>query len=340
MSIYDFLRGYSADRFHTPGHKGRLDTLDITEIEGEFPEDIVSAAERKTARLYAAKNLRYLTGGSSIGMKAALLAAGGGVVSEAYRHRCVDEGAALGGNWVYTIPETETICADGLPALPDAESVVRALNRSGADCAVIQYPDYYGRCADLESIYAAVKRLGKTLIADSAHGAHFAFRPDLFPKSAAVLSDACNMSAHKTLNAYTQTAYLAYSDDMKARGIEDKLDLLGTTSPNYVLLAQLEKAADDAVDCADNYDIIKLEAEDIKRRVRTLDNDDFTRLVVDCRGAGGGREVFNQLRIAGITAEKFDDNYIIFILTPDDDTEKIRRLAHKLESIRGLKIEG
>lgn len=332
MSIYDYLRGYSADRFHTPGHKGGLDPLDITEIEGEFPGSIITDAEKETARLYGAENLRYLVGGSSAGMKAALLALRGNIVSESYRHRCVDEGAALAGVKVYTVKETAMTGEDGLNVLPDADSIARALTASGADAAVIQYPDYYGRCADLESIYARVRGLGKSLIVDSAHGAHFAFRPDLFPKSASLLSDACNLSAHKTLPAYTQTAYLAFTDSMRDKGIDRALELLGTTSPNYVFMAQLEKAASGTAAASGEYDRLKREVDSIKSRIKTLANDDFTRLVADC--GDDGELTYKKLRAMGITAEKYGGRYVIFIITPSDGSEKIARLKNALCGIQ------
>lgn len=322
MSIYDYLRGYTADRFHTPGHKGELCGMDITEIEGEFPGDMISEAEKKTAKLYGAEHLRYLVNGSSIGIKAAILAAGGDIVSEGYRHRAVDEGARLAGVRVHTIDKTNETGGDAL--LPDADDIIKALEKTGAAAAVVQYPDYYGRCADLETIYKKVKAAGKILIADSAHGAHFAFAPGLFPKSATLLSDACNLSAHKTLNAYTQTAYLAYGNRMKARGIEQSLENLGTTSPNYVFMAQLESAADEAE--GNDYARLKAFVGRLKNAVPCLDNDDCTRVVLDCRSMGGGKKIFTYLRSNDIIAEKFDDNYVILILTPADTDEKLDRL--------------
>ena len=335
MSIYDYLERYAKSRFHTPGHKGRLNALDITEIPDEFPLNLISEAEKKTAELYGADNIRYLVGGSSVGMKAALLAVGGDIVSEHYRHACVDEGAALASVSVHTISKTTLTGGDGLPLLPTADDVKDALKISSAAAAVIQYPDYYGRCVDIKSIYAAVRSLGKLLIVDSAHGAHFAFRPDLFPVSATLASDACNLSAHKTLSAYTQTAYLAFGVKMSNLGVDDALKNLGTTSPNYVFLAQLEKAADDAAAGKSDYDRLKIASDRIRAHMRTLDNGDFTRLVVDCRACGGGKSVYRALYENGVSAEKYDENYVVFILTPADTDEDLENLLGTLKRLTG-----
>jgi hypothetical protein len=109
--ITDLIERYkllAADRWHTPGHKGLLWADDITEIDGDefFPADAVVSAQETAAQFYGSRYLRFLTGGSSMGVKAAVLAAGGDVLTATGCHRSVFEAAALAGVKVFTVDGT------------------------------------------------------------------------------------------------------------------------------------------------------------------------------------------------------------------------------------------
>ena len=332
MTIGEFIKSYApAYRGHTPGHKGSVFPEDITEILDIFPGDLITRAQDRAAELYGAEKLRFLVNGSSIGIKAAVLAARPrGIVTDAYRHRAVDEAAYLAGLEAVTVGGGYE---NGLPRLTEADDIYDAMKRSGADCAVVQYPDYYGRVADLKKIADAVHSLGGLLIADSAHGAHFALRPDLFPVSAVKVADACNMSAHKTLGSMTQTAFVAAGGRI-AEGIDKALDALGTTSPNYMLLASLEECADGAERLKAEYDRLCEFSAHMRGRYRCLSNDDPTRLVFDC-GEGAGRKAAYAFYECGAAAEKYDDRYVVFILTPYDGEKELRALERAAEKVLG-----
>lgn len=325
MTIGEFIKSYApAYRGHTPGHKGSVFSEDITEILDIFPGDLITRAQDRAAELYGAEKLRFLVNGSSIGIKAAVLAARPkGIVTDAYRHRAVDEAAYLAGLEAVTVGGGYE---NGLPRLTEADDIYDAMKRSGADCAVVQYPDYYGRVADLKKIADAVHSLGGLLIADSAHGAHFALRPDLFPVSAVKVADACNMSAHKTLGSMTQTAFVAAGGRI-AEGIDKALDALGTTSPNYMLLASLEKCVDEAESIKGRYDALVRFSREMHEKFVCADNADPTRLVFDC-GQGEGRRTAYAFYRRGIAAEKYDDRYVVFILTPYDDERGLEALGN------------
>ncbi|MBR6788822.1 MAG: hypothetical protein IKM44_03345 [Clostridia bacterium] len=307
-------------RGHTPGHKGKRDKRDLTEILDDFPGDLIEKSEARTAKLYGAPYLRYLVGGSSIGIKASLLELGESFVTDFYRHRAVDEGARLAKVNVYYTPEAYD--ENGLPTLMTAQTLSRVMDETGARNALVQYPDYYGRVPDLQAISDVVKARGGKLLCDSAHGAHFALRPDLFPPSAHIFAHTCNMSAHKTLGAMTQTALLLAKE---RGGLDDKLDDLGTTSPNYILLASLEKGMAEAEDLRERYDALKVFAQEFADEFECLENDDFTRLVLIVRGKG--EQTAYALRDEGVVCEKYDDDRVVFILTPYDDEISLRALV-------------
>lgn len=330
MTITEYIQSY-APRFrgHTPGHKGMLDPRDITEISDEFPKEHIEQSQRMAAAVYGAKAVRFLTNGSSIGIKAAVLALGEDFVTDGYCHPAVTEAAELAGAECYKLP-IKTDKQTGLPELTTAEALVNEMRNRKVRSAVIQYPDYYGRTPDLKRIYAAVRAEGGTLICDSAHGAHFALRPDLFPISAVGSSDVCNLSAHKTMCAMTQTAYLAVGGKFDIEALDHNLKLLGTTSPSYVLLSSLETALGQGLEKADEYDKIKAFTDRFKKEFPCLENDDFTRLVIDF-GKIGGKRAADALEKEGVIAEKYDERYVIIILTPFDEnrdvlTESVRKI--------------
>lgn len=335
MSLSDAVKKYAESaraRFHTPGHKGKLCSEDITEIEDEFPLDEVAAAEAKTAAYYGAKRLFYLTGGSSMGVKAMIMSAGGDILAEEKSHVSVREGAELAGVKLFTIKNE---IENGLQKPVSAAAVTAALKAHPSVRAVIlTSPDYYGFNASREAADAVIAA-GKKLFIDGAHGAHYAFASGLLDGYVYRVADAYNMSAHKTLPAYTQTAYLAVNDATFAPIAERNLKLLGTTSPSYPMLARLEYAADYAAEHSERYAEIKEWSERFRTEFACADNDDLTRLVVDAEALGeSGKSLYARLRERGITAEKYDERYVVFIFTVMDEDGDYELLMEELCAIK------
>ena len=330
LIIEEKIKEYLAlakDRWHTPGHKGVLCDRDITEIDDSFPGDAIAEAEQNTAKLLGSKYCRFLTGGSSIGIKAAVLAAGGDILVASNSHRALFEAAKLSKVNAFTV---ECDIKDDLPMPLTASQVEMGLKEHPSVKAVyITSPDYYGYCASAE--IAEVTRGKAYLFCDGAHGAHFPFRPDLFPRSFSTFADAVNLSAHKTLPAYTQSAYLAINNEELVGRIDEALKLLGTTSPSYVMLSALEYAAQYTNENAFRYDELKLSVDELGKSAPIMTNDDFTRIVVDAKKLGiSGPELYFRLKSRGIVAEKYDYRYVVFILTLLDTPQKIDRLKEEL----------
>ncbi len=317
-------------RFHTPGHKGALNCYDITEIDDSFPGDAVIKAQEQTAKRLKSKYCRYLLGGSSMGIKAAVLAAKGDILVAENSHRAIFEAAELAGVKAFTV-ECPKEYGLSLPVTPFA--VERALREHPSVKAVyVTSPDYYGLCAQKE-ISDVVK--GRAyLFCDGAHGAHFPFRPDLFPQSFSEFADITNLSAHKTLPAYTQTAYLAVNNDELIGRVDEALRLLGTTSPSYVLLSSLEHAAEYTFMHKGEYDSLKLAVDTLRFCLPTLQNDDFTRVAVDAESLGlSGKELYLRMKQNGVIAEKYDDRYVVFIITIMDTPQAVDKLRETLCSV-------
>ena len=260
--------------FHMPGHKGgaiyrengygpfldRLMDCDITEIPGADnlfqTEGIIRETMHRYQAMYGAKESYLLINGSSAGLIAAIMTAvppGGKLIMARNCHKSIFNGIVMaGGQPVYAYPEM--IEDYGISGEVTAEEISRCLAEHPDSSAVIlPSPNYYGICSDIEAIAQAVHRAGKILIVDQAHGAHLKLFDRYVDsgqkgreKAAENLgADIVINSTHKTLASFTQTAIVNLcSDRVDKYAFEDKLQLVESTSPSYVLMASLDINAD------------------------------------------------------------------------------------------------
>lgn len=316
-------------RLHTPGHKGKLAPLDLTELtDGSFPDAALVAAQRRAAEVYGAKHARYLCGGSSQGVKSAIYFARTAVLADVNSHRSVIDGIMLAEVPCVTAGERGGV-------LPLTLEQIRTALKPETKAVVVTTPTYYGYCADVPGIADFCKSRGLLFICDSAHGAHFGFS-DKLPKSVAPYCDICNVSMHKTLSALTQSALLLdnLNDDNSAE-LGRAADVMGSTSPSYLLYASIDYSVRKATDeqTAAAYAALYAPIEALKREYPFLRNDDFTRLVLDCAALGVDEQKLNaKLCELGVYSERVDKRYITFIFTAEnvpDDVESLSKAIAK-----------
>lgn len=351
-----------------PGHKlgagipseflNELAKLDLTEIPGtdnlHKPTGAIREAQELAATAFGARKSFFLVNGSTVGLHAAIRSAcqpGQRLIVGRDCHSSVIHGMLLAGVKPYFIlPEysgsfrintgiTPETVKKALESMPDAAGVL------------ITRPNYYGICCDIESIAEIVHSYGKLLIVDEAHGAHLAFSP-LLPASALKAgADICVQSAHKTLPAFTQGAYLHLGSD---RVDEEKvgffLDLLQTTSPSYVIMAFLDIAREMMQTSGEK--ALKVLLEHISSSSAELDGTglrqlgqsdltglrlDSTRITVNVAGIGlTGYEAEKRLREQyRIQVEMSDLCNIVCISTIADNAESIGRLYKGLRDLSG-----
>lgn len=316
-------------RLHTPGHKGTVFEYDLTELsDGSFPAEFVLDAERRAAQAYGARHAYYLCGGSSQGVKASIFYSGANAVVDINSHRSVFDGFKLSGKHCVTAGDRGDI-------RPLTVKQIDSVITPDIGAVVVTTPTYFGFCADVDGIADYCKKRGLLFIADSAHGAHFGFSKRL-PKSVAPIADICNVSAHKMLSALTQSALLLDNlsgDNSKLLG--DSVAVMGSTSPSYLLYASIDGAvtaiADSATAAA--YDKLYDAVTDIKTEFPFVNNDDFTRLVLDCARLDVLPVRLNaELAKQGVYSELVTDRYIVFILTAEDAPNSVSWLSRALHS--------
>lgn len=250
-----------AASFHTPGHKnGRLVPqalrdawgsdvwrYDMTEIPGldnlAHPEGALADSMAGWAAARGCAHVQYLLGGTSLGIKAALLALcrGRKVFVPRHAHGSVYQGLVLAGAEAVPLPvRFDDVLGIPLGVAPEDLSAAIAAH---PDCRhlLIVHPTYHGITWQNEALFAVAHEAGLTTIVDAAHGAHFTSA--VTPSSALALgADVVIESAHKTLPCLTQASVMLIRDADLVTPLTQAVALLHTTSPSYLLMASLEQA--------------------------------------------------------------------------------------------------
>jgi arginine/lysine/ornithine decarboxylase len=252
--LYTALLNYAKTkpaRYHMPGHKGRplygnvwgdLTTLDVTELPatGDLYRETdgpIREAERLLAKTYNAEHAIFLTGGATQGifaMLAACTSPGDAVLVDRLCHHSVINAVKLLGLKPRHIRRK---LMDGI-ALPVEVDDIPALD--GVKAIIVTSPTYNGVLSDLESIHKLCKKSDVKLLIDAAHGAHLPFLPGF---RGYYHYDAIVMSAHKTLPALGQAAFLLTNrGDITA--YRNAAMITGTSSPSYPIMASIDLARD------------------------------------------------------------------------------------------------
>ncbi|MCC5637399.1 aminotransferase class I/II-fold pyridoxal phosphate-dependent enzyme [Nostoc sp. CHAB 5844] len=250
--------------FYTPGHKrGRgispalADLLgktvfqaDLTELAGLdslfSPQGVIVAAQALAAEAFGAAQTWFLVNGSTCGIAAAILATcgtGDEIILPRNVHSSAIAGLILSGAMpIFVNPEYDSVFDIAHSITPNA--VEAALQQHPDAKAVLTvYPTYYGVCGDLAAISHITHQYNIPLLIDEAHGAHFAFHPELPTPALAAGADLTVQSIHKVLGALTQASMLHLQGQrIDCDRVSKALQLVQSTSPSYLLLASLDAA--------------------------------------------------------------------------------------------------
>ena len=354
--ICDFVRDYAqsgARRLHMPGHKGvgplGVEQLDITEIDGAdvlyHADGIICRSQRNAAALFGAGKTLYSTEGSSLAIRAMLalvtMYAGGSARIAAGRnaHRVFMTACALldvDVDWLYPEERGSLICCDISPE--DLEDYLSA--QAEIPTAVyITSPDYLGNMADISGLAEVCRKYGVLLLVDNAHGAYLRFLPESrHPMDLG--ADLCCDSAHKTLPVLTGGAYLHISRSAP-RLLQDRAEsamaLFASTSPSYLILQSLDAVNRYlAEDCREKLAVSAVRVSALKSHLETagfeLLGDEPLKLTVSARPYGyTGVEMAEHLATRGLICEFSDPDYVVFMLSPENEADLAALEAGLLE---------
>ncbi|MBE6007916.1 MAG: aminotransferase class V-fold PLP-dependent enzyme [Lachnospiraceae bacterium] len=352
--IADFVKDYAGRggvRLHMPGHKGKgsfgFEKFDITEINGADAlyeaEGIIAESEKNASMLFGTAKTVYSTEGSSQCIRAmmyliALNSKKGRrpvVLAARNVHKTFVFAAALldmDVRWLWP-EENNSICSCPL----SAEMIKEALDECDADAFYITSPDYLGEMADIRAIADVCHKKGAVLAVDNAHGAYLHFLKDsLHPMDMG--ADICCDSAHKTLPVITGGAYLHISKNAPAMFSEQAkyaMALFGSTSPSYLCIASLDMCnAYLAEGYREKLTKTVLRTEKAKKELcingyETVASDPL-KITIKVPLALTGAYMADRLREKGIECEYADPDYIVLMVTPENDEEDFERLAAAL----------
>jgi len=248
--------------FTPPGHRqGRGADDRVLAVLGHEPfhDDILASGgldDRRTSNKYLkrAEDLMaeavgadvawFSTCGSSLSVKAAMMAVAGGdgsLLVARDSHKSIVAGLVFSGvqaRWI--TPRWDAERHFSHPPAPEAYS--EAWDRfPDAAGALVVCPSPYGTCTDLAGIAQVCHDRGKPLIVDEAWGAHLPFHEDLPTWAMDAGADVCVVSVHKMGAGFEQGSVFHLQGDLVD---QDRLsacaDLLMTTSPNVMVYAALD----------------------------------------------------------------------------------------------------
>jgi arginine/lysine/ornithine decarboxylase len=248
--------------FSPPGHRqGRGVDPAVLQVLGRepFQDDVLASgglddrssshgyladAEQLMAMAVGAEHAFFSTCGSSLSVKAAMLAVAGGqgeLLVSRDAHKSVVAGLIFAGvepRWIKPRYDAELHLAHP----PSPEDVEAAWSKHpDASGALIVSPTPYGTCADIESIAAVCHGRGKPLIVDEAWGAHLPFHDDLPTWAMDAGADVCVVSVHKMGMGFEQGSVFHLQGNLiDPAHLSACADLLMTTSPNVLIYSAID----------------------------------------------------------------------------------------------------
>ncbi|MFJ7734805.1 aminotransferase class I/II-fold pyridoxal phosphate-dependent enzyme [Lysinibacillus sp. NPDC097287] len=375
MPLFEALVNYAKQDvtpFDVPGHKMGLETNPLKWVLGEMtlrmdvnsmkeldllshPESVIKEAQQLAAEAFHVDHAYFLVNGTSVGILAMILATckpGDTLIVPRNCHKSVMNGIILSGaKPVFIQPEVDQHF--GIAHGISVENVKLALAENPqAKTLLVTYPTYFGSMNTLEEICKIAHEENVTVLVDSAHGAHLTFLPDANDAIRAG-ADAVTISMHKTGGSLTQSSLLLLKEQrIDSKHLQKVLNMLQTTSANYLLMSSLDVArrdlalfgqqrfstlkpiVDAAIDEIENnssYEVLK--AEYVQQNFKQ--SYDWTKLVIRVNDIGlTGFEVYTILKQQyGIQLELAEGYVIMAVISHVDTSETIGKLVQALKQI-------
>lgn len=251
--------------FHMPGHK--FNPALLSELADFFGEGVVTGdlcealptvdylhaaagalveAQRLAAAAVGADHTFFLINGSTVGNQAMLMTVardGQKVIVPRAAHRSVYTGLILSGAApIYVAPRYHPLV--NFPLAVEAGAVqARLIEHPDVVAIHVTSPNYYGYLPDVGALAGMARAHRIPLLVDEAHGSHLPFHPDLPRSAVSHGADLVVQSAHKTLGALTQAAWLHLTGErVSPIALRSIVAMLQSSSPNVLLTGSLDVA--------------------------------------------------------------------------------------------------
>lgn len=373
-NLFKSLKKYSESGiypFCMPGHKRNFSPepvlnpydIDITEVEGfddlQKCEGILGDIQKEIADIYGVKSAFMSVNGSTASNLAAVLAVpeGGRIAIASNCHPSVFNGAKINKRETVLVEPAEM--DSGLKGGISLESAANVFEKyKDIKALIVTSPTYEGFLSDIEALADLAHRRGALLIADEAHGAHLPFcEKASFPRSALYQgTDIVVESLHKTLPALNQTSlvFVPSGGELAVR-VKEKLNMVMTTSPSYILMASIQTAVQWAFKNPEKFSEYGLRLSALREELRGLkrlgvvDSSDFGNYNIKGLDPGkivirtnpektglSGEDLFGLLLDKyALQLEKYGEGYVLAMTSVTDTEEGFKRLSAALREIDG-----
>ncbi len=385
--FYDALRSYvlaAKDAWHTPGHssgdslRGSPWVNEFHEFMGEHvfdadlsvsvkaldslmePTGVIAEAQQMAAKAFGARKTFFATNGTSTANKVilqTLIAPGEKMLLDRNCHKSVHHGVVLSGARPVYLDSSVNKKFGVFGPVPKS-TILKAIDiHPDAQLLVLTSCTYDGLRYDLKPIIEAAHARSIKVLIDEAWFSHARFHPDLRPTALESGADYVTQSAHKTLSAFSQAAFIHVNDPgFKEHLFRENFNMHTSTSPMYSMIASLDVSRKQAV--MEGYKLLErtlILAAELREQInstgvfRVLELDDLlpdevkadsirldpTKITVDISSCGMTvdelqQELFSRFNI---TIEKSTFNTITLLLTIGTTRSKCSRLYDALMRI-------
>ena len=249
--------------FDVPGHKRGTFLTDFNDELGEkifnydsnaprgldnlnHPTTVIKEAEDLAADAFGADKAYFITGGTTIGILAMIMAACKAkqkIIMPRNVHKSIINGLILsGGIPVFIKPnmDNDLGIANGVSFAKYKKAIDDNLD---AAAVFIINPTYFGVINDLKSIIDYAHDKDMLVISDEAHGGNLYFSDNMPLSVIEAGGDLSAVSMHKTLGSLTQSSILlSRGDRVDHQRLRATLNIVQSTSPSQLLIASIDTA--------------------------------------------------------------------------------------------------
>ena len=269
--FYDALKAYvlaAKDAWHTPGHssgdsmRGSPWVNEFYDFMGEHvfdadlsvsvkaldslmePTGVIAEAQQMAAKAFGARRTFFATNGTSTANKVilqTLIAPGEKLLLDRNCHKSVHHGVVLSGARPVYLDSSVNRKYGVFGPVP-TKTIMKAIDdHPDAELLVLTSCTYDGLRYNLKPIIDAAHRHNIKVLIDEAWYAHARFHPALRPTALEAGADYATQSAHKTLSALSQAAYIHVNDPTFNEHIfRENFNMHTSTSPMYSMIASLD----------------------------------------------------------------------------------------------------
>lgn len=328
--------------------QNKIYSYDLTEVEDldnlQSPSSCIKKSEEIIAEYFNAKSCYFSVQGSSLGVLSMIRTAcniGDKIILPKASHKsCYNAISLFNLNPIFINQFVNK--KFHIPDKIDLDDLKKKIKENPEAKAIfISSPDYYGTIQNIEEISKIAKDNNILLLADFAHGAHYKYMGLSTPLDLG--ADMMCQSIHKTLPALTPSALIFSSKNLDDK-INDKLQknisMLQTTSPSYVIMANIELVHNLMTELGEK--ILarqQILIENLKNRlsdekmIHFYNSDDKLRLVVSIDEISG-KDLDDSLRYNhNILAEMHSEKCAVFLINPLTTKLSINSLEAALKKI-------